>query len=106
MQYTRGRGCPDYEEDGLKGWRVPNGVEAGLILKYWADERMKGVSGYMLATTDNTEKSTFLWAYVWAVGQSANSYRGWKSGSDTNGIYTICVRDMEFDSMPVMETGH
>lgn len=103
---TGGRGCPDYEEDGLKGWRVPNGVEAGLILKYWADERMKGVSGYMLATTDNTEKSTFLWAYVWAVGQSANSYRGWKSGSDTNGIYTICVRDMEFDSMPVMETGH
>lgn len=103
---TGGRGCPDYEEDGLKGWRVPNGVEAGLILKYWADERMKGVSGYMLATTDNTEKSTFLWAYVWAVGQSANSYRGWKNGSDTNGVYTICVRDMEFDSMPVMETGH
>ena len=103
---TGGRGSPDYEEDGLKGWRVPNGVEAGLILKYWADERMKGVSGYMLATTDNTEKSTFLWAYVWAGGQTANSYRGWKSGSDTNGVYTICVRDMEFDSTPVMETGH
>ena len=67
---------------------------------------MKGVSVYMLSTTDNTEKSTLLWAYVWAGGQTANSYRGWKSGSDTNGVYTICVRDMEFDSTPVMETGH